>query len=257
MKRVCAIVLVLGWPALAAAYCRKATQDGIATHRCSPAQPDDAGTLLFWPAGPSYALATGGPSSLPAAVRAVVVDLAFRTWASADCGGAPPALSVRRAAGGVIAFTDEPAAAGTFAETTLRFDRAGAIHHADLRFAWPALAADHAGPELYAVALHEAGHFLGIAHSADPSAVMAGEVDAVSLQRLALAPDDIAAVCAAYPPAPAAPRWPLLAGLVALALATWSASPRRSRARTACPGCTSAARWCRCRDPERSRDPST
>jgi hypothetical protein len=50
------------------------------------------------------------------------------------------------------------------------------------------------------IALHEAGHFLGIAHATDPNAVMTEEVDDDTMARTELTADDAAAICAAYPP---------------------------------------------------------
>ena len=53
--------------------------------------------------------------------------------------------------------------------------------------------------DLEAVVTHEAGHFLGLAHTPDTAAVMyAGGEPGRTLQR-ELKADDLAAVCAAYP----------------------------------------------------------
>jgi hypothetical protein len=53
--------------------------------------------------------------------------------------------------------------------------------------------------DLVSVLTHEVGHFLGIAHSDDPAAVMYWQYGSGAIRRT-LQPDDIAAVCAAYPP---------------------------------------------------------
>ncbi|MEO7734077.1 MAG: matrixin family metalloprotease [Kofleriaceae bacterium] len=195
---------------VAHAYCLKTVVRGAAARRCVPTQPDDGGELLTWPAGrASYRLGADGPVDL--ATRTELFAHALALWSTADCGGGrrpgvTAAASAR--AHGEIAFQAErdDANPGTLATTVLTFDRrTGAIGGARVTFFWFELSPYGVGPELRAVALHEAGHFLGIAHSNDPLAVMAEQVDEVSLQRVALTRDDVAAVCAAYPPAPAPP----------------------------------------------------
>ena len=53
--------------------------------------------------------------------------------------------------------------------------------------------------DLVSIVTHEVGHFIGIAHSPIPSAVMYYSYALGSIKRT-LTPDDIAAVCAIYPP---------------------------------------------------------
>jgi hypothetical protein len=53
--------------------------------------------------------------------------------------------------------------------------------------------------DLQSILTHEAGHFLGLAHATDSSAVMYAYYAAGSLT---LQPDDIAGICTIYPPAP-------------------------------------------------------
>lgn len=79
------------------------------------------------------------------------------------------------------------------------------INTAEARFALPD---DGPGdPDLITVMTHEVGHFIGIAHSREKDAIMMAGLCRVgnrcSLGKRAerrLAPDDIAAVCALYPP---------------------------------------------------------
>jgi MYXO-CTERM domain-containing protein len=78
---------------------------------------------------------------------------------------------------------------------------------------------------LEAVVTHEAGHFLGLAHSGDMSAVMYAFYQPGAIT---LTDDDAAGICAVYPPSPsgcscgvipaAETHWPLgVLGLLALA----------------------------------------
>jgi hypothetical protein len=55
------------------------------------------------------------------------------------------------------------------------------------------------GYDLATVLTHEAGHFLGFAHSAEVRAVMFASYEQ-GTTRTQLAPDDVNAVCTAYPP---------------------------------------------------------
>jgi MYXO-CTERM domain-containing protein len=47
---------------------------------------------------------------------------------------------------------------------------------------------------------HEAGHFIGLAHAPDPAATMFATTRAFELDKRSLSADDIAGVCAIYPP---------------------------------------------------------
>jgi len=161
-----------------------------------PAEAGDCGVRLTWPdTRIDYDVERDGVGA------ADVVARAFDAWASVDCGGgAHPDLRIARvAAHSVVRIDARHALDGRLAATDLAFDRGtGAIRRATMTF-FPRELAPYQDVPL-ALALHEAGHFLGLAHSNVPHAVMAGEVDEASLARVALTDDDIAAVCTAYPP---------------------------------------------------------
>jgi hypothetical protein len=213
--------------------------------RCAPAQAGDCGEPLAWPGGrASYALAGGGPGEVPAARRAEVVRRAFALWRSVDCGGGyHPRLDVVEAAGerNPIAFSDSWSDLGTLAATRLGFDPDGAIRRARTSFYWSQLRSYGAGSALESIALHEAGHFLGLAHSGDRGALMSRDVHDGKAFHGALTADDAAAVCAAYPvrpPGRAGRGW-AAAGLAlgGAALLVWLGLwRRRSRPRGARPG---------------------
>jgi hypothetical protein len=59
--------------------------------------------------------------------------------------------------------------------------------------------------DLQSIVTHEAGHFLGMSHSADPLATMRRDYTAGSDSFRDLAPDDVAGICAIYPPDQPAP----------------------------------------------------
>jgi MYXO-CTERM domain-containing protein len=58
---------------------------------------------------------------------------------------------------------------------------------------------DNTPYDLISVLTHEAGHFYGLDHTSDPTAVMWWQIGKGEVRRQ-LRPDDIAAICAIYPP---------------------------------------------------------
>src|SRR5262249_39572717 len=92
----------------------------------------------------------------------------------------------------------------TIAKTTVSFDPAtGTINDADIQLNYAyndlTIGDGHVVYDLESVLTHEIGHFLGFDHSSDPDATMFASYDEGTIGQRTLAPDDIAAVCAAYP----------------------------------------------------------
>jgi len=154
------------------------------------------------------------------------VRAAFDTWTSADCGGGNhPGLSVENlgkvecdreeysanAANANIyifrddAWFDDPAVADALGLTTAHYDpKTGQIFDVDVELNGTAGNITTSNPEdgadLLSILTHETGHFLGLDHSSDKSAVMYAKYEPGGPSLRVLRADDIAAICAAHPP---------------------------------------------------------
>ena len=100
---------------------------------------------------------------------------------------------------------------GTLAKTTVTFNQdTGEIYDADIEVN----AAENGltisddpskiNYDLLAIVTHEVGHFVGLAHSPDPTASMFKSYPPGSTTQRTVSTDDAAAICAAYPPGRAA-----------------------------------------------------
>jgi hypothetical protein len=232
------IAVLASAPGSARAYCRRSTCGGVAALVCTPSQADDCGIPVRWPDGPlSYALARSD-EPLRRAIAAAI-DRAFTRWRRVDCGGGShPDLAVvmrgaevpdaRRAS---IELSDEPAVrgAGTLAVTRLFFaPDTGQILRAHVTLYSAELRSHGEGVFLDSIAVHEIGHVLGLGHSMDPAAVMSEDVHDGTTARVELAGDDIAAICAIYPPHDVRHVWQLaIAGSVIAIAALAMAATRR------------------------------
>ena len=220
-------LLALVLPARPAfAYCRTTT--------CAVANPPPSctrdpqtgcwqeGIPLLWPQQCiSYAVNTAGSPllGLDYAAAATIIDQAFAHWPTASCSdGGSPSVAVMSRAGltcdrveynstgpnaNAILFRDDgwthdPTA---YALTTVAFStKTGQILDADMEINTPLLTVG----DLDFVVTHESGHFLGLDHSPDPTAVMYFQYGGGAVVPQ-LSDDDLAAICTAYPTSRSAP----------------------------------------------------
>jgi len=227
-----AVVAVSAAASHASAYCRTMT--------CDPNDPKahcqidkngcvTSGLPLAWPSS----CVTIGVQKMGSPVNgfsyddvASVVEEAFGTWMKASCGDSHPSIDVKligaiecgvseynSKAGNanIVLFREDEwpyvGAANAIGLTTTRFDtKTGDLWDADIELngvgANLSIGDPITGDDLLSVLTHEGGHFLGLAHSSDQTATMKAvynpAVDGDMFRSLAR--DDIAAICATYPP---------------------------------------------------------
>jgi len=222
-------------PTPARAFCR--------TNACDPTRGDtctvdsdgcrQGGLSLFWAATPvSFAVqANGSPKNhITAASFETVIENAFHTWSSANCSsgkhpnivaiseGTVPTDLVEYLPGqsntNVFLFRDDVWMASipgsALALTTVSYDwHTGEIYDADVEVNGTSGNITNGKPtdgaDLPSIITHEVGHFLGLDHSQKPTATMFISYTIGKGNLRTLDPDDVAAICAAYPPLVPAP----------------------------------------------------
>jgi hypothetical protein len=202
-----------------------------AGHICVPAQPDDCGIALQWRQPCiSFDVQQGASNQVDWAIADAVLTRALATWTTVDCQGTAPTIQVfdfgavecdkveyNQMAGNanVLIFRDSVwphqsdnggGTADTIALTTVTYDvDKGDIYDADIEVNSAnntLTTTDTPGPDdvdLQAVLTHEAGHFLGLAHTAAQPATMVPDYTKGTIDIRTLQPDDEAAICLAYP----------------------------------------------------------
>lgn len=208
------------------AYCRTAScPGGVTGAQCVPAQTTDCGIRLAWP-DPcvQFWLQQDASSQVNLAQAETVFTAAFQAWTSAACGSGTP--GIRATYGGpvacgeheynqqagnanIIVFRDASwphPSKSTLALTTVTYSLdTGEIYDADMELnsATVTFTVTDSGIQydLLSVATHEAGHFLGLSHSASAAATMRPDYIPQSTILRDLDGDDIAGICESYPPA--------------------------------------------------------
>jgi hypothetical protein len=208
-----------------AAYCRTTTVDVPASFVPTTTKPCwTEGVPLVWKTMPiEYAINESASAEVSLPQIEAAMATAFEQWSGAACpGGGTTTLDVRFAAPttarlsksdrlNVVMFDDaswphqDPAS--TLALTTVTYDVVtGEILDADLEInsANIKLTASGTPPatgyDLLSIVTHEAGHFVGFAHSPNVHATMYASYTPGSIAMRSLSTDDVAGVCAVYPP---------------------------------------------------------
>lgn len=215
------------FPATASAYCRQTTCDADDCLKDASGCILDGESLYYDTQCLSFAV-DAGSGELVGVDDATLVDLvqqAFDNWKSVTCpGGGSPNFEVATVgaipAGGIF-FCEEAQLnvsvwtldeSWNYDATSLGYTTStfvvgtGEVYDADvelnLRRIASILRTDQSIEDaLLSVATHEAGHFLGLAHSNHANAVMAASYR--DLTPRPLTEDDIAGICDLYPPGPA------------------------------------------------------
>lgn len=226
MSRALLLALfVLSLPSTTRAWCRSTTD----RTPVAPTSCNALGLPLEWHRRCfTYAIDRRGSVSMPLASIRAVAARSFATWEDVDCAGTSLGFAFMEADElalcqdaeyssndgnvNVIAFVDDFEARmlmpSAYAVTIVwHSESTGEIYDADI------LVNEERGPygvcpeigcldgtvDLENVLTHEAGHFLGLAHSAVLDSTMYYEAPRGQTDKRSLDPDDVAGICAAYP----------------------------------------------------------
>ena len=214
----------------ASAFCRSSTCRTTATKEC-PTDEDGcptSGAKLFWPTScVSYATNKLGTQDLDPAETRAVIRKTFQAWSDVPCADGKPAsmtfqerepVSCKKSQYNksgqnvnVVLFQDDDwkyrGIDGTLAKTSVTYnDETGEIYDADIEVNTANNTVtitdvpNKIEYDLQAILTHEVGHFIGIAHSPLPDAVMYASYNPGSTSQRKLTQDDVEAVCNIYPP---------------------------------------------------------
>jgi hypothetical protein len=225
---------VLGAPGGVSAYCRTTTEDPIQSD-CAACATD--GRPLYWAVShPRYIFNKDGFANLDDAVLRAAIQRSFGKWNAIECETddgrtLPIGLDIEVRPGttslevgpkadepndNVIVYfsgerwlSDPTLNPSAYALTAIWFNKLnGEILGADMHFngGMGALGVcdDNGCPDGYVdienVATHEAGHFIGLAHSTVEGSTMWCSADRPEVEKRTLSDDDIKGACAVYPP---------------------------------------------------------
>jgi hypothetical protein len=222
----CAALLALA--SSAQAYCRARTCKNTSSYRCETEGICivEGKELYRASSCTSYAVEQTGSTdhSIGAAEFDGLIEDAFERWLSADCGGGEtPSLDVVSL--GAVACDDKGyntdsgnvsvfvfrnewglESRDAYALTTSYYEKTtGEIYDVDVEInaTLPEFVIEDPslGIDLPSILTHEVGHFLGLAHSTEPGAVMRENYTPGVDNLRILTDDDISGICAVYPPA--------------------------------------------------------
>lgn len=227
LRALVALSLLLGLSSIAPrarAYCRLTTSMATASGGCST-----EGAPLYWPrACIGYSLVPRAHDDTPSLLELrEVVDRSFASWTDVECAGTPVGLSLQQTSelsmcdrpayeegqpsANSIVFVDDWLARGlpseAFGLTLVWHDeKTGEIFDADMQLnetlgpltLCPNATCPEAAVDLQNIITHEAGHFLGLGHSAEKDACMYGKAEVGETSKRFLSLDDIDGLCAMY-----------------------------------------------------------
>ncbi len=230
-----ALAGVLGVAADASAFCRSTTCRASSGKECPTDEngcPKEGAKLAWTSSCISFAVNERGTQDLDPEDTRAIIRKTFKAWSDVPCVGkmgkpagiAKMTFQEREPVAckkseynkeapnlNVIIFQDDDwkyrGIDGTLAKTSVTYnDETGEIYDADIEVN----AANNTvtisdNPmkiqyDLQAIMTHEVGHFIGVAHSSVSDAVMFASYSPGSIAQRKLTADDIAAVCAIYPP---------------------------------------------------------
>jgi hypothetical protein len=229
-RRSAALVVALAAVALtgktARAWCRTTTCGKDC--EIDPVTNCPSGTPIWWPQYCiSYSMQYQASKKVDLATATATAEKAFGVWQNATCPfGGFPSIKVDHPFGpvacdvheynqvdgnaNIILFHDDawPYMNGSdvLALTTVTFSKkTGDIYDVDMEInsMQPLSTTPVVDPEAYdlqSIMTHEAGHFLGLGHSLDPQATMWTQYSTGTDSFRDLSDDDIAGICATYPP---------------------------------------------------------
>jgi hypothetical protein len=216
-------------PGEARAFCRTLSCEvspGRRGAECTPPQPElgcDGKPIAWRRPCVGFFVHELGSAQLPASVAGEVLAQALAAWQAVDCGGGPPAIAARMIGevacaeveynqevgnANVLVFRDASwpyeGMENALALTTVTFDLDTAeIYDTDIEVN-TATVEVRVEPtpnefDLVGILTHEAGHALGLAHSAETTATMFATLAEGSIEYRTVEPDDLAGICATYP----------------------------------------------------------
>lgn len=229
-----AVAALLGLAAIAGAgdalaYCRSTTCRATTAKGCPTDENGcvQLGAPLFWPTSCiGFAMNKLGTQQLDPEDTRATLRKCFEAWTDVQCpDGSTASMAFQENDPvdchrsqynkdapnvNVILFQDNDwtyrGIDGTLAKTSVTYnDQTGEIYDADIEVNAAnnqITITDDPGRikyDLQAIITHEAGHFIGLAHSPDPSAVMFASYAPGTTGQRTLHPDDVEAVCGVYP----------------------------------------------------------
>jgi MYXO-CTERM domain-containing protein len=211
------------WASHASAYCRTAVCGEEVGKVCEPAQSNDCGIPIFWPSTCiGFSVQRDASADVSLETTRELVAQAFEAWSQADCGSGTPSIVASDLGpvscteqtfdsetknANLIVFRDDDwqYGKGALALTTVTY----ALDTGEIRDADIELNSENAAftvtdtdveVDLLSILTHEAGHFLGLAHTPVTDATMQTDYSPRSVTLRSLEADDVSAICAVYPP---------------------------------------------------------